>query len=111
MSQRWVTAEQWFDFELDVTCPGPWQPIPGHASAFVKQSLLLLGDVLDVLETIVLPSSAKGHVQLTLPSPDPEDGCLLAQGLDSLPQAFGVHLFPCQNAQELPVVLGLVILM
>lgn len=107
-SQRLVMAEQWFGTEPEVTCPcpGPRQPVPGCTSALVQQSLLLLG----VLETIVLPSSAKGHVQLTFPSPDPEDGCLFTQGLDSFPQAFGVHLFPCQNAQELPVVLGFIIL-
>lgn len=108
MSQRSVTAKQRFGPEPEVTCscPGPRQPVPGCTSAFVQQSLLLLG----ALETIVLPSSAKGHIQLTFPSPDPEDGCLFTQGLDSFPQAFGVHLFPRQNAQELPVVLGLVIL-
>lgn len=108
-SQHSASAEQGFDFELEVTspCPGPWQPVLGPASAVAQQNLLLS----DVLETIVLPSSAKGNVELTLPSPDPEDGHLLTQGLDSLPQAFGVRLFPPQDGQELPVVLGLVVLM
>lgn len=64
----------------------------------------------DLGDSMILFPFAEGHIQLTLPSPDPEDGCLVTQGLHSLPQAFGVHLFPCQNAQELPVVLGLVVL-
>lgn len=93
-------AEQLFDFGLGDTCP--CQPLAGRAAGFAQQSLLLL----EVLETTVLPSPA----QLTLPSPDPEDGCLLAQGPDGLPQALGVHLLRRQDAQELLVVLGLVIL-
>lgn len=50
-------------------------------------------------------------MQLTPCSPHPEDGCLLTQGLDGLPQPAGVHLLPRQDAQELAVVLGLVILL
>lgn len=50
------------------------------------------------------------EMQLTVCSLDPEDRCLLTEGLNGLTQALGVRLFPCHNAQELPVVLGLVIL-
>lgn len=49
-------------------------------------------------------------MQLTVCSLDPEDRRLLTEGLNGLTQALGVRLFPCHNAQELPVVLGLVIL-
>lgn len=87
---------------VDGRTPVPVSPM-GRAAGFAQQSLLLL----EVLETAVLPSPA----QLTLPSPDPEDGCLLAQAPDGLPQALRVHPLPCQDAQELLVVLGLVILM
>lgn len=36
---------------------------------------------------------------------------MLTQGLHSLPQAPGLHLLPGHNAQELPVELGLVVVL
>lgn len=92
-------AEQWPDFEAEVTCPCLGSPF-----TFVQYSPALI----EVLNQRCFPLLQK-EMQLTICSLDPEDGRLLTESLDGLTQAVGVHLFPCHNAQELLVVLGLVI--